>query len=114
MLNNEVKKLIGNLFIKPIFRYSNMNKTELVAAVAEKGDLSKSDAGRAVDAVFNTITEALKNGDTITLVGFGSFTVKQRQERTGRNPKTGEELKIPATSVPSFKAGKSLKDAVTG
>ena len=89
-----------------------MNKTELVAAVAEKGDLSKSDAGRAVDAVFSTVTEALKNGDTITLVGFGSFVVKQRQERTGRNPKTGEEITIAAAKSPKFRAGKALKDAL--
>lgn len=90
-----------------------MNKTELVAAVAEKGGLSKSDAARAVDAAIESITAGLKNGETITLVGFGSFTVKERQARTGRNPKTGEELKIPASKIPSFKPGKLLKEAVS-
>jgi DNA-binding protein HU-beta len=86
-----------------------MNKSELIDAIAEKGGLSKSDAGKALDATIASIGEALKKGDTVTLVGFGTFSVK---DRTGRNPKTGEELQIKASKVPSFKAGKGLKDSV--
>ena len=89
-----------------------MNKSELIDAIAQKGGLTKVDAGKALDATLEAISEALKGGDTVTLVGFGSFSVKERAARTGRNPKTGEELKIPASKVPSFKAGKGLKDAV--
>ena len=89
-----------------------MNKSELIDAIAEKGGLTKVDAGKALDATIESISAALKAGDTVTLVGFGSFTVKERAARTGRNPKTGAELKIPASKVPSFKAGKGLKDSV--
>ena len=89
-----------------------MNKSELIDAIAQKGGLTKVDAGKALDATLEAIGEALKAGDTVTLVGFGSFSVKERAARTGRNPKTGEELKIPASKVPSFKAGKGLKDSV--
>lgn len=89
-----------------------MNKSELIDAIAQKGGLTKVDAAKALDATIESISEALKTGDTVTLVGFGSFSVKERAARTGRNPKTGEELKIPASKVPSFKAGKGLKDAV--
>ncbi|EMC7949838.1 HU family DNA-binding protein [Acinetobacter baumannii] len=89
-----------------------MNKSELIDAIAEKGGVSKTDAGKALDATIASITEALKKGDTVTLVGFGTFSVKERAARTGRNPKTGEELQIRATKVPSFKAGKGLKDSV--
>ncbi len=89
-----------------------MNKSELVDAIAQKGGLTKVDAAKALDATIESISEALKAGDTVTLVGFGSFSVKERAARTGRNPKTGEELKIPASKVPSFKAGKGLKDSV--
>lgn len=90
-----------------------MNKSELIDAIAEKGGVSKTDAGKALDATIASITEALKKkGDTVTLVGFGTFSVKERAARTGRNPKTGEELQIKATKVPSFKAGKGLKDSV--
>ena len=89
-----------------------MNKTDLVSAVAEKSDLTKANAGRAVDAVLDAITEGLKSGNTITLLGFGTFSVKERAARTGRNPKTGEELQIKASKVPSFKPGKGLKDSV--
>ena len=74
--------------------------------------MSKSDAGKALDASIASVSEALKKGDTVTLVGFGTFAVKERAARTGRNPKTGEPLNIPASKVPSFKAGKGLKDAV--
>ncbi|MCJ8146476.1 MULTISPECIES: HU family DNA-binding protein [Acinetobacter] len=89
-----------------------MNKSELIDAIAQKGGLTKVDAGKALDATIESISAALKAGDTVTLVGFGSFSVKERAARTGRNPKTGAELKIPASKVPSFKAGKGLKDSV--
>ena len=89
-----------------------MNKAELIDAVAGKADLSKADATDAVDAVLSCITSALKAGDQVALVGFGTFSVKHREERTGRNPRTGEPLVIPATNQPTFKAGKALKDAV--
>ncbi len=89
-----------------------MNKTELVAAVADVAGLSKADAGRAVDAVVEAITGALKSGDQVSLVGFGTFSVKERGARTGRNPRTGETINIPASKTPAFKAGKALKDAV--
>ena len=89
-----------------------MNKTELVALVAEKASMSKKNAGVAVDATLNAISDAMAKGDKVQLVGFGTFETKHRSERTGKNPRTGEALKIAATTVPSFKAGKSLKDAV--
>lgn len=89
-----------------------MNKADLINAVAEKTGLSKKDSESAVAAVVDVITESLVQGDKVQLVGFGSFEVKQRAARLGRNPKTKEELKIPASKVPVFKAGKALKDAV--
>ena len=89
-----------------------MNKTELVAAVAEKTGLSKKDSEKAVSAVFDSITSALVAGDKIQLVGFGAFEVREREARIGRNPRTKEEIKIEASRAPAFKAGKALKDAV--
>lgn len=89
-----------------------MNKTELVAAVAEKAELTKKEADRAVHAVLASIEEALAQGDRVQLVGFGTFEVRDRAERAGRNPKTGEEITIPASKVPAFKAGKALREAV--
>ncbi|MGH8428566.1 MAG: HU family DNA-binding protein [Gammaproteobacteria bacterium] len=89
-----------------------MNKSELIDAVAEETGLSKAEAGRAADAVFSAITRALSRGDQVTLVGFGSFMVRQRKARTGRNPQTGGTLNIPASKAPGFRAGKALKDAV--
>lgn len=89
-----------------------MNKGELVEAVAEAADISKSSATRAVDALLDTVTGALKAGETVTVAGFGTFTVRSRAARTGRNPRTGEEIEIKASNVPAFKAGKALKDAV--
>lgn len=89
-----------------------MNKTELIAKVAELTDFTKKDAAKAVDAVFNAITEALKNGENVQLIGFGSFEVRSRSARKGRNPQTGEEIEIAASKVPAFKAGKALKDSV--
>ena len=89
-----------------------MNKTELIAAIAEKAELSKKDAEAALNAMVDAVTEALVQGDKIQLIGFGSFEVKERAARVGRNPKTREEIKIPASKYPVFKAGKALKDQV--
>jgi DNA-binding protein HU-beta len=89
-----------------------MNKAELIDAVADSADISKAAAGRAVDGAISAITNALRGGDSVTLVGFGTFTVRNRQARTGRNPRTGEEIHIKASKVPGFKAGKALKDAI--
>ena len=89
-----------------------MNKTELIAAVAEKTDLSNKDADAAVSAVLGAITDALKAGDKIQLVGFGTFEVRNRAAKQGRNPRTGATMTVPASKVPAFKAGKALKDAV--
>ncbi len=89
-----------------------MNKSELIESVAASTDLPKAAAGRAVDAVVEAITTALQGGDQVALVGFGTFSVKDRAARTGRNPQTGEPIQIKAAKIPSFKAGKALKDAV--
>ena len=89
-----------------------MNKGELIEAVAAAADLSKTDATKAVDAVVDGITRALQKGDQVSIVGFGTFSVKQRAARSGRNPKTGETIHIPASRAPGFKAGKGLQDAV--
>ena len=89
-----------------------MNKTDLINAVSDQADLTKKEAGAAVDAVFDTIQESLKNGEKVQLIGFGNFEVRERSARKGRNPQTGEEIEIAASKVPAFKAGKALKDAV--
>jgi DNA-binding protein HU-beta len=89
-----------------------MNKSELIEAVAQSADISKAAASRAVDAFVSSVTEALKEGDQVTLVGFGTFVVRERASRTGRNPRTGQTINIAASKVPGFKAGKALKDAV--
>ncbi|MEY4643051.1 MAG: hypothetical protein RLZZ227_3045 [Pseudomonadota bacterium] len=89
-----------------------MNKAELIDVVAVSADLSKADATRAIESVLDTITNALKAGDTVSLVGFGSFVVKARAARTGRNPQTGAAINIAASKVPGFKPGKALKDTV--
>ena len=89
-----------------------MNKTELIAAIAERAELSKKDAEKALNAFMSATEDALKKGDRIQIVGFGTFEVRQRAERTGRNPQTKAEIKIPASKVPVFKAGKALKAAV--
>lgn len=91
-----------------------MTKVELVNAVAEKSGLKKSDSEKAVAAVISTITETLQSGDKLSLVGFGTFEVKERKERTGINPRTKEPITIAASKSPTFKAGKALKDAVNG
>ena len=89
-----------------------MNKSELIDAVAEAAGLSKADSTRAFDAVISVVTNAMKGGDQVSIVGFGSFLVRERSARTGRNPQTGAEIQIAAATVPAFKPGKALKDAV--
>jgi len=89
-----------------------MNKAELIDAVAEAADISKASATRALDGALDAITQSLKKGDTVTLVGFGTFSVRERAARTGRNPQTGESINIKASKVPGFKPGKALKDAI--
>ncbi|TFE00416.1 HU family DNA-binding protein [Jeotgalibacillus sp. R-1-5s-1] len=91
---------------------NDVNKTELINAVAESAELSKKDATKAVDAVFDTVQDALAKGDKVQLIGFGNFEVRERAARKGRNPQTGEEIEISASKVPAFKPGKALKDAV--
>ncbi len=89
-----------------------MNKSELIEQIASSADISKAKAGAALDAVVDSVTGALKKGDSVSLVGFGTFSVKDRAARTGRNPQTGATIQIKAAKVPGFKAGKALKDAV--
>lgn len=89
-----------------------MNKSELIDAIAVSADISKAAAGRALDGAMEAITKAMKKGDMVTLVGFGTFYVGKRAARTGRNPRTGADIKIKAAKVPKFRAGKGLKDAV--
>jgi len=89
-----------------------VNKAELIDVVVSSVDVTKADAARAVDAVFDGITKTLRKGDTVTLVGFGTFSVSKRAARVGRNPRTGESISIAASKTPKFKAGKALKDAV--
>jgi DNA-binding protein HU-beta len=89
-----------------------MNKTELIDQIAEAAEISKAAAGRALDAAVAAVKETLKNGDSVSLIGFGTFYVGERAARTGRNPRTGKALKIKAAKVPKFRAGKGLKDAV--
>lgn len=95
-----------------ILKVARMNKTELVDAVAKTADLSKASAAKAVDAVLESVTDTLAKGDKVTLIGFGTFEVRERSARTARNPRTGDPIEIAATKVPAFKAGKKLKDAV--
>jgi len=89
-----------------------VNRTELIAAVAEKSGLTKADATKAVNAVFDVVAESLAKGDEVRITGFGTFSVAQRKATTGRNPRTGEEIQIPASNLPKFKSGKGLKDYV--
>ena len=89
-----------------------MNKSELIDSIADASGLSKADAGRALDGFTTAITKALKDGDSVSLVGFGTFAVKHRAARSGRNPRTGDTIQIKASNNPAFKAGKALKDAV--
>jgi DNA-binding protein HU-beta len=89
-----------------------MNRGDFVAAIADQSGLTKADADRALEAMFKVVKKALKSGDTVSLVGFGTFVVRKRAARTGRNPRTGDTIKIKASKVPAFKAGKALKDAL--
>jgi DNA-binding protein HU-beta len=98
--------------INSIKKGNTVNKSELIDAIAAGADISKASAGRALDSALDAVTGALKNGDQVSLVGFGTYSVKHRAARTGRNPQTGAEIQIKAANVPSFKAGKALKDAV--
>ena len=91
-----------------------MNKSQLIDKIAAGADISKAAAGRALDAIIASVTESLKEGDDVALVGFGTFAVKERAARTGRNPQTGKEIKIPASIQPKFVAGKMFKDALNG
>jgi DNA-binding protein HU-beta len=91
-----------------------MNKQQLIDAAADAGEMSKSEASAALDAILGTITDALKAGDKVSITGFGNFEVRERAARTGRNPQTGEEMEIKASKAPAFKPGKALKDAVNG
>ncbi|MEZ5870233.1 MAG: HU family DNA-binding protein [Nitratireductor sp.] len=91
-----------------------MNKNELIAAVAEKADLTKAQAGEAIDATLEAITASLKSGDEVRLLGFGNFVVAHRKATTARNPQTGATVDVPASKAPKFKPGKALKDAVNG
>ena len=93
-------------------RKNKMNRTELISAMSEKSELTKVDTEKALKAFIDTVTEELKNGGKVQLVGFGTFEVTERAERNGRNPKTGEAITIPASKSPKFKAGKALKDIV--
>jgi DNA-binding protein HU-alpha len=111
----------GGLCIRVTFEFTNnfkikkgikMNKTQLIDAIAEKADLSKAQAKAALEATLDGVTDALKDGDQVQLIGFGTFKVNHRAARTGRNPKTGAEIQIAAANVPAFTAGKALKDAV--
>lgn len=89
-----------------------MNKSELIEAIAASADIPKAVASRALDAMVDSVTESLKKGDSVSLVGFGTFSIKERAARTGRNPQTGQPIEISAAKVPGFKAGKALKDSV--
>ncbi|HHW60324.1 MAG TPA: HU family DNA-binding protein [Syntrophomonadaceae bacterium] len=89
-----------------------MNKTELISEIAQKSNMTKKDAEKVVNAFFATVEEALKAGEKVQLIGFGTFEVRERKARRGRNPQTGAEIEIPATRVPAFKPGKALKDAM--
>ena len=91
-----------------------MNKSELVDSISSSADISKAAAGRAVDALCDAVGSALKNSETVAIAGFGTFSVRDRAARTGRNPRTGEAIEIAASRVPAFKAGKALRDAVNG
>jgi DNA-binding protein HU-beta len=93
-------------------RGRDVNKTELIDRIAETASITKADAGRALDSVFDAIAKALKKGDTVTLIGFGTFLVRKRKARTGRNPQTGKEIQIPASLLPAWRPGKAIKDEV--
>lgn len=114
-LNNSRLASIDQRLKQPknaIFKGNSVNKTELIEAIAASADLPKAAAGRALDAMVDAITGALQKNEQVVLVGFGTFVVKERAARTGRNPQTGNPIEISAAKIPSFRAGKALKDAV--
>jgi DNA-binding protein HU-beta len=100
------------VFLCHLSEGDNVNKSELIDAIADSADISKAAAGRALDGAVEAVKKALKKGDMVTLVGFGSFYVGERAARTGRNPRTGDSIKIKAAKIPKFRAGKGLKDAI--
>jgi len=104
--------VIDVLLISYIVKGCRVNKSELIEAIAASADIPKAAATRALDAMIESVSDSLKKGDSVALVGFGTFAVKERAARTGRNPQTGKPIEISAAKVPSFKAGKALKDAV--
>lgn len=104
--------IICKLQIKYYKEANIMNKTELINSVAERTELTKKEAGKAVDAVFQTVMDTLGEGEKVQIIGFGNFEVRDRSARKGRNPQTGEEIQIAASKVPAFKAGKALREAV--
>lgn len=110
---NQIRWFVKYYFIEEHNRGFFVNKTEMIDAIAAAADLPKASAARALDAVIDSITQALKQNEQVTLVGFGTFAVKERAARTGRNPKTGESIEIKASRQPGFKPGKALKDALT-
>ena len=110
--NRAIPHLLLDMIISNDRKGLIVNKSELIEAIAQEAGISKSAAQKALDATTNAVTNALKNGDTVTLVGFGTFYVGERAERQGRNPKTGEPLTIAAAKTPKFRAGKALKDAL--
>jgi DNA-binding protein HU-beta len=110
--NKIIKLIIINYYLFIQRRSLSMNKTELVAAIAEKTELSKKDSEKALKAFIDVVTEELAKGEKIQLVGFGTFEVSERAAREGRNPQTGETMKIDASKAPKFKAGKALKDVI--
>jgi DNA-binding protein HU-beta len=109
---NKIDEQMWRVTSAVLKRKYQMNKSELIDAIADAADISKAAAGRALDGMTDAITDALKKGDTVSLVGFGTFSVRERAAREGRNPRTGETIKIKASKNPAFKAGKALKDAV--
>jgi DNA-binding protein HU-beta len=112
IISGETVKTGSNGSEKSWGEVNGMNKSELINKVAETSELSKKDATKAVDAVFDAISEALQGGDKVQLVGFGNFEVRERSARKGRNPQTGEEIDIAASKIPAFKPGKALKDGI--
>ena len=106
------RPIFGAYYTFSSFKTSNMNKGELIDSIADSAGISKADAGRALDATMETITKCLKKGDKVTLPGFGTFSTSKRNARTGRNPSTGEAIKIKAKTVAKFKPGSKLSDAV--
>ena len=110
LLSGPIRRVIGGPYLQS--KGGIMNKSDLIEAMADAADISKSAAGRALDGLTDAVAVALKNGETVSVIGFGTFSVKERAARTGRNPQTGQTIQIAASKSPSFKAGKALKDAI--